>query len=217
MYDPQIHAMTTNTGERGSVKAAETSFAIIELIEKEGQVSVSEVADRLSIAKSTAHKHLHTLEKNEYLIREDNKYLISLKHLKFGQHALNRTTIAQESETVIKHLAEETGEAIWVAIEEHGRVVYVNKALGERAAPSRTRSSMAKYQSTEKLWTVLDRMVQVHGGTGVDSDLPLERWLREARVRRIGEGPYEVHLKTMSRNLLKSYDDPDPSPSDRVT
>lgn len=71
-------------------------------------------------------------------------------------------------------------------------------------------SAMAKYQSTETLWTVLDRMVQIHGGMGVSADLPLERWLREARVRRIGEGPSEVHLKTMARNLLKGYDDPDP-------
>jgi len=129
--------MGAKTGDTGKIKAVETSFDIIELIEEEGRVGVSEVAEELSIAKSTAHKHLHTLEENEYLVREDDKYLISLKHLKFGQHALNRTTIAQESDPVVQHLAEETGEAIWVAIEEHGRVVYVNKALGERAAPSR--------------------------------------------------------------------------------
>lgn len=73
-------------------------------------------------------------------------------------------------------------------------------------------SSIAKYQATENLWTVLDRMVQIHGGAGVDSDLPLERWLREARVRRIGEGPSEIHLKTVARNLLKEYEDPDPLP-----
>jgi acyl-CoA dehydrogenase len=71
-------------------------------------------------------------------------------------------------------------------------------------------SAIAKYKSTETLWEVLDRMVQIHGGMGVDSDLPLERWLRESRVRRIGEGPSEVHLKSIARNLLKGYDDPDP-------
>lgn len=57
-------------------------------------------------------------------------------------------------------------------------------------------------------------MVQIHGGMGVDSDLPLERWLREARVRRIGEGPTEIHLKTIARNLLKGYEDIDPVPLD---
>ena len=55
-------------------------------------------------------------------------------------------------------------------------------------------------------------MAQIHGGMGVDSDLPLERWMREARVRRIGEGPLEVHLKTIARNLLEGYEDPGPIP-----
>lgn len=71
-------------------------------------------------------------------------------------------------------------------------------------------ASMAKYQATETLWTVLDRMVQVHGALGVTAEIPLQRWLRESRVRRIGEGPSEVHLKTMARNLLDGYNDVDP-------
>ncbi|WP_227378941.1 acyl-CoA dehydrogenase family protein [Haladaptatus halobius] len=78
----------------------------------------------------------------------------------------------------------------------------------------RHEASVTKYQASETLWTVLDRMVQIHGGAGVDADLPLERWLREARVRRIGEGPTEIHLKTIARNLLKGYEDPDPIPLD---
>lgn len=79
----------------------------------------------------------------------------------------------------------------------------------------RHESSMAKYAATETLWEVLDRMIQVHGSTGVSAELPLERWLREARVRRIGQGPSEVHLKTIARNLLKGYEDPDPIPQSR--
>jgi len=43
-------------------------------------------------------------------------------------------------------------------------------------------SSLAKCVATEKLWEVLDEIIQIHGGMGVDSDLPLERWLSEARV-----------------------------------
>jgi len=93
--------------------------------------------------------------------------------------------------------------------------VYHAAWMFDNGLDARHWSSMAKYQSTETLWRVLDRMVQIHGGLGVTADLPLERWLREARVRRIGEGPSEVHLKTMARNLLKGYDDPDPIPMSR--
>lgn len=76
----------------------------------------------------------------------------------------------------------------------------------------RHESSVAKYMATETLFEVLDEMIQIHGGMGVDADLPLERWLREARVRRIGQGPSEIHMKTIARNLLKGYEDPDPVP-----
>ena len=33
-------------------------------------------------------------------------------------------------------------------------------------------------------------------------DLPLERWYREIRIRRVGEGPSEVQRLIMARDLL---------------
>jgi alkylation response protein AidB-like acyl-CoA dehydrogenase len=41
---------------------------------------------------------------------------------------------------------------------------------------------------------------------GVAKDLPLERWYREGRVRRIGEGPSEIQRRTLARNLVKGYE-----------
>lgn len=120
-----------------TVKASRTTFAIIESLDELEGAGVSEIADELSIAKSTAHKHLRTLEECEYVVREESEYKLGLKHLKYGKHVLSDVDIAKKSEPVIEHLSEETGEAVWTAIEEHGRAVYVNKALGERAVPSR--------------------------------------------------------------------------------
>lgn len=129
--------MCSNHKEEGTVKSVGTAFAILEKIEETDNAGVSEIADELSIAKSTAHKHLQTLVQNEYLVREEGRYRLSLKHLKFGRHALEKVEIVDVAQPVIDHLAEETGEAVWVAIEEHGKAVYVGKALGERAVPSR--------------------------------------------------------------------------------
>ena len=50
---------------------------------------------------------------------------------------------------------------------------------------------------------MIDRAVQIHGGYGVSKEFPLERWYREARIRRIGEGPSEVHRMVIARNLLR--------------
>jgi acyl-CoA dehydrogenase len=73
----------------------------------------------------------------------------------------------------------------------------------DRKEDARTEASIAKLYSSEVLGRVVDRAVQIHGGYGVSKELPLERWYREARIRRIGEGPSEVHRMVIARSLLR--------------
>jgi len=63
-------------------------------------------------------------------------------------------------------------------------------------------ASIAKVTATETAGRVIDRCVQIFGGLGVASELPLERWYRELRIKRIGEGPSEVHRMIVARHLL---------------
>jgi len=74
----------------------------------------------------------------------------------------------------------------------------------DRGDDYRQEASIAKLYSSEVLARVVDRAVQIHGAYGVSKELPLERWYREARIRRIGEGPSEVHRFVIARNLLRS-------------
>ena len=60
---------------------------------------------------------------------------------------------------------------------------------------------MAKLMATEMAMRVVDRCIQIHGGMGLAQELPLERWYRELRTRRIGEGPSEVHRMVIARTL----------------
>ncbi len=71
-----------------------------------------------------------------------------------------------------------------------------------RGEPFRTEAAMAKLVSSEAGGRVVDRAMQIHGGYGMTKDLPLERWYREIRIRRIGEGPSEVQRLIMARDLL---------------
>jgi acyl-CoA dehydrogenase len=72
-----------------------------------------------------------------------------------------------------------------------------------RKEDARMEASVAKLYSSEVLGRVVDRAVQIHGGYGVSKEFPLERWYRESRIRRIGEGPSEVHRMVVARNLLR--------------
>jgi len=74
--------------------------------------------------------------------------------------------------------------------------------LAERHRPFRFESSMAKLLCTEGAGRVVDRCMQIFGGLGMSKDLPLERWYRELRIRRIGEGPSEVQRIVMARDIL---------------
>jgi acyl-CoA dehydrogenase len=63
-------------------------------------------------------------------------------------------------------------------------------------------ASIAKVCATETAGRVVDRAIQILGGMGVAKELPLERWYREMRIKRIGEGPSEVHRLVVARSML---------------
>ena len=63
-------------------------------------------------------------------------------------------------------------------------------------------ASACKVYATETAGRVVDRCVQILGGMGVAKELPLERWYREMRIKRIGEGPSEVHRMVIARSLI---------------
>src|SRR5438105_2101433 len=73
----------------------------------------------------------------------------------------------------------------------------------DRGEDARVEASIAKLYSSEVLGRVVDAAVQIHGGYGVSKEFPLERWYREARIRRIGEGPSEVHRMVIARSLFR--------------
>jgi acyl-CoA dehydrogenase len=63
--------------------------------------------------------------------------------------------------------------------------------------------SMLKIQASEMLGRVVDRAVQIYGGTGYCRDFPIERYYRDARISRIYDGTSEVHRLVMARELMK--------------
>lgn len=81
-------------------------------------------------------------------------------------------------------------------------LVLAAAAKADRGEPYRTEAAVAKIVATEGAGRVVDRAIQIHGGLGVSKDLPLERWYRELRIRRIGEGPTEVQKMIIARDLL---------------
>ncbi|WP_103383305.1 acyl-CoA dehydrogenase family protein [Pseudonocardia dioxanivorans] len=86
--------------------------------------------------------------------------------------------------TAARHL---TWDAAWTA--DHG-------------GDARTKASIAKLHATETGFAVVDAVMQILGGMGMASEMPLEHWFRALRVARVVEGPSEIHRFVIAREML---------------
>jgi len=74
--------------------------------------------------------------------------------------------------------------------------------LGQNAATDMD-MAIAKLKATEMLALVADEALQIHGGMGLMTEMPLERIWRDARIERIWDGTSEVQRHIISRALLR--------------
>ena len=67
----------------------------------------------------------------------------------------------------------------------------------------RVDASIAKLYSTEAAFRIVDRCMQILGALGLSRELPLERWFRDLRVKRLGEGATDIQRMVVGRELLR--------------
>ena len=125
-------AKTSNQQKSGGVRSADTMFDIVEYIQRTEGVTISEVASDLKYAKSTIHRHLTTLERRGYVVKEDGYYL-SLRFLGLGEQARNRRDAYQLAKEKVEQLADITDERAQFLVEEHGKAVYTHRSHGKHA------------------------------------------------------------------------------------
>jgi DNA-binding IclR family transcriptional regulator len=123
----------TKNDDRNTIKTATRLFRIIELIEEEDGIRLAELEEQIDIAKSTIHNYLTTLQQHEYIVKENGGYYLGLKLLDKGMTAKQRYTIDEKVKPSLDKLAQKTSETVWLFVEEHGKAVHLEKALGDDA------------------------------------------------------------------------------------
>lgn len=73
----------------------------------------------------------------------------------------------------------------------------------DQGLPANRQIASAKLYASEMLARVTDQAIQIYGGMGLMSDLPFERFWRDARVERIWDGTSEIQRHIISRDLLR--------------
>lgn len=137
--------------ETGSIKSVETAFDIIEAIRTLDGAGPSQVAEHLDMPKSTAHDHLQTLNRTNFLVLDGQTYRIGSRFLDYGGYARMRMKIFQVAESEVQELALETGQHANLMVEDDGLGVFLHKAKGEHAVRLDTYEGMRVHLQTTAL------------------------------------------------------------------
>jgi acyl-CoA dehydrogenase len=76
------------------------------------------------------------------------------------------------------------------------------------SSAARVDVSLIKFFGAKVLHDVVDRALQLHGGLGYSTDMPLEKLYRYARHARFVDGADEVHRESVARQILRAYEPP---------
>ncbi|MDF9825042.1 DNA-binding IclR family transcriptional regulator [Breznakia sp. PF5-3] len=115
---------------KNNIKSIVKASKIIDVIAFErSSLSLSELSERLGIAKSTLHGLLSTLVNIRYLEQDQNtgKYKLGVQLFELGSQIANTWNEKAIAKPYMEKLVEETGETIHLAMLSNGEVLYVDK------------------------------------------------------------------------------------------
>lgn len=121
------------TKAKNPVQSARTTFRIVEGLKELDGAGVTELANHLDLSKASVYNYLTTLEEEEYVVKDGSEYQLGLQFLNLGTWARRQQPIFEAAKSELDTLADETGEFVNLLVEEHGRGVYLYRAIGENA------------------------------------------------------------------------------------
>lgn len=117
---------------------------------------------------------------------------------------------AQQRQTFGQPIA--AHQAIAHKLADMGTQLQAARLLTEHAARLRAETGraeveagMAKLFASEAALDIATEAMRIHGGVGYTTDLPIERYFRDAPLMIIGEGTNEIQRTVIARGLLKRY------------
>ncbi|MFV0316923.1 MAG: acyl-CoA dehydrogenase family protein [Microthrixaceae bacterium] len=119
-------------------------------------------------------------------------------------------TYAQQRETFGRPIAQH--QAIQLKLADMGTRLEAARLLTANAAERKAaglrcdvEAGMAKLFASETAMELASEAMRVHGGVGYSTDLPIERYYRDAPLMLIGEGTNEIQRLVIARGLLARH------------
>jgi len=131
--------MTAGLG--ASLQSVGIALDIIEALTEVPELSVSELARRVGVAKSTAHRTCAVLVQRGLIDRTpDRGYRLGVRFVEYGHLATERTVVGGQALPLLVELRNTLEETVQVGVPAGADVVYVERVEGHRALRYSTNS-----------------------------------------------------------------------------
>ena len=130
--------MTRSSLQRSTyrVQVLERAVDILQVLADDSRgLGAGEVAERLSLHKSTIHRLLRVLDHHRLIRRnsETGKYALGLRLFELGNRAVKGLRLRDQAQPHLEQLVRETGETAHICVLDGGDVVSIAYAEGPRS------------------------------------------------------------------------------------
>jgi IclR family acetate operon transcriptional repressor len=110
----------------GHTQSVSRALGLLKKLSEEPEgLNLSELARRVSLAPSTAHRLLTTLQLDQFVRFEDGRWLIGVQSFNVGSSYLRARDISYMTRPYLRMLMQQTGETSNLALIEDGELVYL--------------------------------------------------------------------------------------------
>jgi DNA-binding IclR family transcriptional regulator len=124
-----------------TLQSVSIALDIIDALARETELSLSELARRVGIAKSTAHRTCAVLARRGLINRTaDRGFRLGVRLVEYGRLATERTAVGDQALPLLVELRNTLQETVQVGVPAGADVVYVERVEGQRALRYSTNS-----------------------------------------------------------------------------
>jgi len=115
--------------QAGGLRSVGTALDVLECFALDAELGVSEIARRLGVSKSTAHRLLTTLVSRGMVERSEStsKYRLGMRLFELGDLAVSRMDLRRQSQVLLEELRERSGWTVHLAVASGADVLYLER------------------------------------------------------------------------------------------
>ncbi len=122
----------------GTVQSVNRALQILEILARDGERGVTEIAGQLDVHKSTVSRLIDSLAERDLVEQHESrgKYRLGVGVLRLAGATTARLDVVQEARSLSRSLAAVTGETVNLAVLSEGAALYVDQVEAASAVQS---------------------------------------------------------------------------------